>query len=170
MRAGAAIFGPPGAQPQMSSDAEEEELPLDSTEEEDSDSIESDSVDAIILNSPSSSLRRPFNRKARNLEKLAARGDAQIVRDNWGGIKYAVGRCPHCHQFCDRHRLYDKDFVPSPGLFQSVAWKTRPQPHCDCGHNCSFHCVRCASSYHSVRRRSPVQSYYKFSPRFRRRG
>lgn len=154
---------------QVSSGTDDEEIPSGSTEEEDSDSIESDSADASIRNSPSSSLRRPFNRKSRHLEDLVASGDAQIVRDKWGGIKHAVGRCPHCHRFCDRHRLYDKEFVPSPGLFQSDAWKNRPVPRCDCGHDCGAVCRKCTAAFHRNVRRSPVQSQFKFSPRFRRR-
>jgi hypothetical protein len=168
MEAGRAVFGPPPAGQRISSDTDEEELPLGSIASDTSDSIESDTGDASIVNSPSSSLRRPFGRKARNLEKLVARGDAQIVRDKWGGIKHAVGRCPHCHQFCNRHRLYDRDFIPSPGLFQSDSWKNRPIPECDCRHDCVAMCRKCTSSYRLPSAPSPSQSQFKFSPRFRR--
>jgi hypothetical protein len=108
-----------------SSSSDEEEEDSGESSRPSSNSISSNNQDASIRNSPTSTLPRPRSRAAVKLDNLVRNGDAQIVRDKSGGVKHGIGRCPYCRQFCDRHRVYDKELVPAPGLLESESWKNR---------------------------------------------
>jgi hypothetical protein len=116
-------------------------------------SDESDGTEVVFVNAPPRDLvrGRPYRETQREaFDRFQRHGKILVTLDRNKQPLYGIARCPHCENFCEKHRVYPDEFKPPAGLFGTEAWKNRKRPVCTCGHECGHGCNWCSRGIRSA--------------------